>query len=63
VSDHLIPVPEGVDSGNRCLSNGDRPQTHSGIAAADVSILVNRHHASHLISTPPRRFRGEFRGE
>ena len=37
------------------LSAGDRPQTHLAIAAADVSILLNRHHASHRISTP-RRF-------
>jgi hypothetical protein len=47
-----------TESGNRCLSTGDRPQTHPAIAVVDVSIMLNRHQASSRISTP-RRFRGD----
>jgi len=39
-------------------ASGDRPQTHPAIAVLDVSIMRNRHHASHRISTP-RRFRDD----
>ena len=44
-----------TDSGNRCLSTGDRPQTHPEVAVVDISIMLNRHHASRRISTQ-RRF-------